>query len=94
MAGNGVQALEKLERQHFDVVLMDVQMPEMDGLSATRAIRQREAERGTARLPVVALTAYAMAGDRERFLEAGMNDYVAKPVQLAELQRALGRIRQ
>ena len=84
MAGHGRAALETLERDRFDLVLMDVQMPEMDGLEATAAIRQREREHG-GRIPIVAMTAHAMQGDRERFLEAGMDAYVSKPINLQEL---------
>jgi CheY-like chemotaxis protein len=85
VAGNGRQALETLERQAFDLILMDVQMPEMDGLEATRMIRQQ-----LYRQPVViALTANAMRGDREDCLAAGMNDYICKPVRLEELMRLL-----
>jgi CheY-like chemotaxis protein len=76
----GRAAVERSARERFDLVLMDVQMPEMDGLAATRAIRERERERGGAALPIVAMTAHALAGDRERILESGMDDYVAKPL--------------
>jgi len=81
---NGKKALETLRTQGFDLVLMDVQMPEMDGLEATRAIRLRE-QRTSSHLPVIALTAHAMGGDRERFLEAGMDDYISKPINARAL---------
>ncbi|HZP42685.1 MAG TPA: PAS domain S-box protein [Candidatus Binatia bacterium] len=87
---NGREALAALERARYDVVLMDVQMPEMDGFEATAAIRRREGD-GLARLPIIAMTAHAMAGDRERCLAADMDDYVAKPLRAAELHRALAR---
>ncbi len=87
VAGNGLEVLQALERQSYDLIFMDVQMPEMDGLQATRAIRQKyEASRQPR---IVAMTANAMQGDREMCLEAGMNDYVSKPIQVKELQRAL-----
>jgi two-component system, sensor histidine kinase and response regulator len=85
---NGREAIEALAREDFDLVLMDVQMPEMDGLEATRAIRALEQKTGR-HLPIVAMTAHAMKGDRERCLEAGMDDYLPKPVQKAELFRVL-----
>ncbi|MGD8366421.1 MAG: response regulator [Desulfobacterales bacterium] len=75
----GVQALEALSGRDFDVVLMDVQMPEMDGFATTRAIRKREMETG-GHIPIIAMTAHAMKGDRERCIEAGMDDYVSKPI--------------
>jgi len=89
-AASGVEALAALERQAFDAVLMDVQMPEMDGIEATAEIRARERGSG-ARIPIIALTAHALAGDRERCLEAGMDDYVSKPIQPALLFAAIER---
>jgi len=88
VAGDGKQAVSLTERQELDLVLMDVQMPEMDGLEATACIRRRE-KGGTRRLPIVAMTAFAMRGDRERCLQAGMDGYIAKPIQAAELYQAI-----
>jgi CheY-like chemotaxis protein len=88
-AGNGQEALDQLERERFDVVLMDVQMPVMDGLLATERIREREAGTG-AHIPVIALTARAMQEDRGICLGAGMDGYVTKPLHAADLSRALG----
>ncbi len=85
---NGNEALAALERESFDLILMDVQMPEMDGLEATRAIRESERHTGK-HIPIVAMTAHAMKGDRERCLAGGMDDYVSKPIQLADLKRAI-----
>ncbi|HMD86767.1 MAG TPA: ATP-binding protein [Terriglobia bacterium] len=90
VAGNGVEALAAIERGSFDLVLMDIQMPEMDGLEAVRRIRKAEAITGM-HLPVVAMTARAMAGDREAILAAGMDDYLEKPVQLERLDAVLRR---
>ena len=89
-AGNGVEVLAALERQHFDAVLMDIQMPEMDGLQATGEIRLRERQSGQ-RVPIIAVTAHALAGDRDRCLEAGMDDYLSKPIRSAELYAAIER---
>ena len=87
-AMNGREAVEALERQAYDVVLMDLQMPEMDGLTATRVIRERWPNHARAR-HIIAMTANALQGDRERCLEAGMDGYVPKPVDLGVLARAL-----
>jgi signal transduction histidine kinase/DNA-binding LacI/PurR family transcriptional regulator/ActR/RegA family two-component response regulator/HPt (histidine-containing phosphotransfer) domain-containing protein len=88
VASSGRQVLEALERESFDLVLMDLQMPEVDGWVATERIRRREAGTG-AHLPIVALTAHAMKGIRERCLAAGMDGYVAKPIQSDELYRVI-----
>jgi CheY-like chemotaxis protein len=88
VVGNGREALEALERQAFDVVLMDVQMPEMDGFEATAAIRAREKVTGS-HVPIVAMTAHAMKGDRERCLDVGMDGYISKPLQPSELFEAV-----
>jgi two-component system sensor histidine kinase/response regulator len=88
VANNGLEALAELERGAFDVVLMDVQMPEMGGLEATAAIRQREALKG-GHIRIVAMTAHAMNGDRERCLAAGMDGYLSKPISPALLYAAL-----
>ncbi|MCA3251856.1 MAG: response regulator [Rubrivivax sp.] len=89
VAGNGLLALEAVERQTYDVVLMDVQMPEMDGLEASRRITAKYSPRQRPR--IVAMTANAMQGDREACLEAGMDDYLTKPIRVDELVQALQR---
>jgi PAS domain S-box-containing protein len=88
VAGTGLEALQALEKESFDLVLMDVQMPEMDGLEATAAIRRREKSSGLHQ-PVVALTAHAMKGDREKCLAAGMEGYLTKPIRPQELDQLL-----
>jgi two-component system sensor histidine kinase/response regulator len=117
VASNGKEALARMELESFDVVLMDVQMPELDGLEATRMIRAREAalnaecsmqeaeslarpspsslvtpRSSPSRIPIIAMTAHAMKGDKERCLTAGMDDYVSKPLKPGELQAALARV--
>jgi len=84
LAGNGAEVLDLVEQRAFDLILMDIQMPEMDGLQATAEIRLREGQRGK-HIPIVAMTAHAMAGDRERCLDAGMDGYIAKPINPGEL---------
>jgi len=84
VANNGAEAITALQSQRFDLVLMDVQMPEMDGLEATAAIRSKERQTG-AHVPIIAMTAHAMKGDRERCLEAGMDEYVSKPIRARRL---------
>jgi CheY-like chemotaxis protein len=89
LANNGKEALSALEREKFDVVLMDIQMPEMDGFEATAAIRQQEKGTPGHHQIVIAMTAHAIAGDRERCLRAGMDGYVSKPFRLAELLKEI-----
>ncbi len=93
-AMDGRQALDALRSDVFDVLLLDVQMPFLDGVEVTRAIRRGEAGKDKIDLPIVAMTAYAMEGDRERFLEAGMDDYLPKPVDVRELLGAISRVMQ
>ncbi len=88
-AENGEQALEKLERGHYDIVLMDCQMPVMDGYSATLAWRENEEQNGLRRIPIIAMTANAMAGDRQKCIDAGMDDYLSKPVSRELLENTL-----
>lgn len=89
VAGNGLEVLEAISRQPYDLVLMDMQMPEMDGLTATRQICQMELGEGRPR--IIAMTANAMIGDRELCLEAGMDDYISKPIRVQELVQALSK---
>jgi signal transduction histidine kinase/CheY-like chemotaxis protein len=88
MVQNGAQALEKLERKHYDLILMDIQMPVMDGYTATREIRSRLKRD----IPIVAMTAHAFAGEREKCLNVGMNEYITKPLNEKELNRIITRI--
>src|SRR6202022_1671902 len=88
VAGNGREALDALEKGNFDLVLMDVQMPEMDGLEATASIREKEKTSGLHQ-PIIALTAHAMKGDREKCLAAGMDGYLTKPIRPPELDQIL-----
>jgi CheY-like chemotaxis protein len=89
VASNGLEAIESLERQPYDVILMDVQMPEMDGLEATRQIRKS----GIRQPYIIAMTANAMQGDREICLAAGMDHYISKPIRVPELISALQQVK-
>ena len=89
---SGQETLEALRREHYDLVIMDVQMNDMDGVEATRRIRAGEAGEAVSEIPIIALTACAMVGDRERFLAAGMNGYVAKPMDIREMLRAVQEV--
>jgi len=91
LAQNGREALEALEKRHFDIVLMDVQMPEMDGFEATKRIREKEQASGTHQ-PIIALTAHAMQGDEERCLAGGMDGYVTKPIKLEDLFSVIEKV--
>jgi len=90
VADDGRAAVETFEQGHFDLILMDIQMPQMDGFEATRVIRKKEAETGT-HIPIVAMTAHVMEGDREQCLASGMDDYVPKPIQRDELLAVIER---
>jgi CheY-like chemotaxis protein len=85
LAANGEEALSKLESTSFDLVLMDIQMPILDGVSAVIEIRKREALLNRSMIPVIAMTAHALEGDKEKFLAAGMNDYISKPFKRTDL---------
>jgi CheY-like chemotaxis protein len=89
LAGNGLEVLDALERQTYDLILMDVQMPQMDGLEATRRIRARHG--ANAALRIIAMTANALPGDRDLCLEAGMDGYLAKPIELDGLRASIAR---
>jgi CheY-like chemotaxis protein len=89
VVANGQEVLQAVKRQSYDVVLMDVQMPEMDGLEATRAVLDMKLNK---RPKILAMTAYALEGDKERCLRAGMDGYISKPVKLEELRNALLRL--
>jgi len=92
-AATGKAVLQALDQEQFDLILMDVQMPEMDGLEATTTIRQREKLSGK-HIPIIAMTAHAMTGDKERCLEAGMDKYVSKPLHIRELFSAIESVSQ
>jgi len=90
LANNGQAAIHELEKRSFDLILMDVQMPVMGGIETTEIIRKQE-ERSGAHIPIIAMTAHAMVGDRDRMLRAGMDDYISKPLRSDELFRAIER---
>ncbi len=90
-AGNGQEALDRLSKEHFDLVLMDCQMPVMDGYKATQLIRSEQSRVLNHEVPIVAMTAHALAGDKEKCLAVGMNDYIAKPVTLSAIETVLAR---
>lgn len=89
VVANGTSALALFKEGDFDIVLMDCHMPEMDGYQATAAIRALEAQEGSVRMPIIAVTANVMVGERERCIAAGMDDYVSKPFRLADIDAAL-----
>jgi len=91
VANNGKEAVDQVAVREFDLILMDISMPEMDGLEATQEIRRNESD-SRRRLPIVALTANAMVGDRERCLAAGMDHYVTKPVQTQVLSETMAEV--
>ncbi len=86
---DGEQALKLFESDTFDLIFMDVQMPKMDGIETTKAIREREIQTGRPRLPIIAMTAHALSGDRERCLEGGMDGYITKPINVADLSEVI-----
>ena len=92
VATDGQQAIEVLSEKDIDLVLMDIRMPIMDGVQATLAIRSGKAGHDKKDVPIIAMTAYAMTGDREKFLAAGMNDYIAKPVDIQDLKEVIKRV--
>ena len=92
LAANGREALDLATHDQFDLVLMDLQMPEMDGFETTASIRARERDARAPRLPIIALTAHAMQGDRQRCLDADMDGYVAKPIKPVELFEVIDRV--
>ena len=92
-AGNGQEAVRAVEENDVDLVLMDIQMPVMDGVEATKRIRSNPRIGDKARIPIIAVTAFAMSGDREKFLQAGMDDYLAKPLSVKTLVAAMDRVR-
>jgi PAS domain S-box-containing protein len=92
IVNNGREALGRSQAEHFDLILMDVQMPQMDGLEATMAIRDAEASTGK-HVPIVAMTAHAMKGDREKCLSAGMDGYLSKPIRIDELKQAMSEVK-
>jgi len=91
IAANGLEALARVRQQDWDLILMDGEMPEMDGIEATRRIRHRELTATGARVPVIAVTAHALSEDRQRYLDADMDDYLVKPFTRQQLVEVLRR---
>jgi PAS domain S-box-containing protein len=91
VAKNGQEVLQALKKENFDLILMDVQMPKMDGFAATASIREKEKKTGS-HIPIIAMTAHAMKGDRERCLDSGMNDYIAKPLKAEHLTKTIDHV--
>ncbi|MDY0227584.1 MAG: PAS domain S-box protein [Desulfomicrobium apsheronum] len=94
LAVNGQEVLDLLELQGFDLILMDIQMPVMDGVAATRAIRAKTSQASRKDIPIIAMTAFAMRGDKDKFLDAGMSGYLSKPVTMKDLQSELAKVAQ
>jgi len=92
VAADGQKAIQRLAEQDFDLILMDIQMPVMDGVEATKRIRNGDAGADKSNTPIIAMTAYAMLGDKEMFLAAGMNDYISKPVDIAALKEVIEKV--
>lgn len=90
-AQDGIEALEAIDARRFDLVFMDIQMPRMDGIEATREIRRREQQSASPPVPIIALTANASSDDRQRCLAAGMDDFLAKPVKTEQIAAVLAR---
>lgn len=91
-ASNGDEAIRKWQEKHYDLILMDVSMPDIDGFEATRQIRRRQSEQRRAHVPIIAMTAHALTGDKEKCLEAGMDDYISKPFNPHELKAKLSKL--
>ena len=91
VAGTGVEALEHYKKNNYDLILMDIQMPEMDGLTAAREIRQFEDKKKRDRTPIIGMTAHATVGDKDKCMEAGMDAYLPKPIVEADLQTQILR---
>jgi two-component system sensor histidine kinase/response regulator len=91
-ANDGNEAVEKMSHNNYDLVLMDIQMPKMDGIEATGLIRKKEKEENARMTPIIALTAHAMKGDKERFLKAGMNSYISKPIKQDQLMETIEKL--
>jgi CheY-like chemotaxis protein len=94
IANNGVEAVEAFANGAFDLILMDIQMPVMSGMEATEIIRSMELSSGRRRTPIIAVTANALKGDRERYLACGMDGYVSKPIAVESLRAEIQRVRQ